>query len=100
MVKLVVLYGEPKSPAEFEKYYADVHLPIAAQMKAVRRIELSKATRTPEGGAPPFYHMAELYFDDAAHMQGVMGSPEGKKAVADLANFATGDVTVMVAEVQ
>ena len=49
MIKLVVLYGEPKSPAEFEKYYADVHLPIAAQMKGVRRIELSKATRTPEG---------------------------------------------------
>ena len=44
--------------------------------------------------------MAELYFDDAAHMQGVMGSPEGKKTVADLANFATGGVTVMVAEVQ
>ena len=99
MVKLVVLYGEPKSPVEFEKYYADIHLPIAAQMKGVRRIELAKATRTPEG-APPFYRMAELYFDDAAHMQSVMGSPEGKKTVADLANFATGGVTVMVAEVQ
>jgi len=100
MIKLVVLYGEPKSPAEFEKYYADIHMPIARQMKGVRRVELARATGTPDGGAPPFYRMAELYFDDSAHMQSVMGSPEGQKTVADLANFATGGVTVMVAEVQ
>ena len=100
MVKLVVLYGQPKSPAEFEKYYADIHLPIAAQMKGVRRLELAKATGTPQGGTPPFYRMAELYFDSAEHMDGVMATPEAQKTVADLANFATGGVTVMVAEVQ
>src|SRR5262245_38533683 len=100
MVKLAVLYGQPKNPAEFEKYYADTHLPIVAQMKGVRRIELSKVTGTPGDGAPAFYRIAELYFDDADHMQSVMSSPEGKKTVADLANFATGGVTVMVAEVQ
>ena len=100
MVKLVVLYGQPKSPAEFEKYYADVHLPIAAQMKGVRRAEFARATGTPQGGPPPFYRIAELYFDSVEQMQGVLGSPEGQKTVADLANFATGGVTVAVAEVQ
>ena len=100
MVKLVVLYGQPKSPAEFEKYYADVHLPIAAQMKGVRRIELAKVTGAPGGGTAAFYRIAELYYDDADHMQSVMATPEAQKTVADLANCATGGVTVFVAEVQ
>jgi len=100
MVKLAVLYGHPTNPAEFEKYYADTHLPIAAQMKGVRRAEFAKVTGAPGGAASPFYRMAELYFDNAEHMQSVMATPEAQKTVADLANFATGGVTVMVAEVQ
>lgn len=42
MVKLTVLYGQPTSPDAFEEYYAETHLPIAAQMQGVRRIEISK----------------------------------------------------------
>jgi uncharacterized protein (TIGR02118 family) len=100
MVKLVVLYGKPKSPADFEKYYTETHMPIAAQIKDVRKFELSKVTGTPDGGAPAFYRMAELSFDDHDHMKRVMGTSEAQKTVADIANFATGGVTVMVAEVQ
>jgi len=100
MVKLTVLYGHPKSASDFEKYYAETHLPIAAQMKDVRRIELSKVTGAPDGSKAAFYRMAELYFDDQDHMKKVMATPEGQRTVADLANFATGGVTVMVADVQ
>jgi len=100
MVKLTVLYGHPTSAAEFETYYAETHLPIAAQMKGVRRIELAKVVGTPDGGNPPFYRMAELYFDDPEHMKSVMGSPEGQRTVADLANFATGGATVLISDVQ
>lgn len=32
MVKLSVLYGQPKSADAFEKYYAETHMPIAAKM--------------------------------------------------------------------
>jgi len=100
MTKLMVLYGHPTSAADFEKYYAEVHMAIAGQMKGVRRIELSRVMGTPDGGAAPYYRVAELYFDDPEHMKSVMGSPEGQRTVADLANFATGGVTVVVAEVQ
>src|SRR2546423_15656818 len=100
MVKLVVLYGQPKNPAAFEKYYAETHIPIAAQIKDVRKIELSKVTGTPDGRAASFYRMAELSFDDPEHMNKVMATPEAQKTVADLANFATGGATVMGAEVQ
>jgi uncharacterized protein (TIGR02118 family) len=99
MVKLTVLYGQPKSADAFEKYYAETHMPIAAKMQDVRKIELSKVIGTPDGAAPAFYRLADLYFDDVDHMKSVLGSPEGKATVADLANFATGGVTVLVSEV-
>jgi len=99
MVKLIVLYGQPKSPADFEKYYAETHMPIAGQVKGVRRIELAKVVGTPDGGTPAFYRTAELYFDDVNHMNSVMATPEAQRTVADLANFATGGAIVLVAEV-
>lgn len=99
MVKLTVLYGQPTSPAAFEKYYAETHLPIAAKIQGVRRIELSKVMSAADGGASAFYRLADLYFDDAEHMQRVMSTPEGKATVADLANFATGGVTTLVSKV-
>ena len=99
MVKLTVLYGQPKSPEAFEQYYAQTHMPIAAKMQGVRRIELSKVTGTVDGSAPTFYRLADLYFDDLDHMQRVMATPEGKATAADLANFATGGVTMLVSNV-
>jgi uncharacterized protein (TIGR02118 family) len=99
MVKITVLYGHPKDPAAFEQYYAQTHMPIAERMAGVRRFELARPTGTPDGAAPPYYWMAELYFDDAAHMQQVLASPEAQATVADLANFATGGVTMFVSDV-
>jgi uncharacterized protein (TIGR02118 family) len=99
MVKLTLLYGLPKSPEAFEKYYAETHMPLASKMQGVRRVELSKVTGTVDGSAPAFYRIADLYFDDVEHMNRVMSMPEGKAAVADLSNFATGGVTTLVSNV-
>jgi len=60
---------------------------------------LSKVVGTPDGSPTPFYRLADLYFDDLEHLQSVMGSPEGQATVADLPNFATGGVTVVISEV-
>ena len=100
MVKLTVLYGNPTDTAEFERYYADIHTPLALKMKGLKRFEVAKVTGTPDGKQAPFYRLADLYFDDAAHMQSVLGSPEGRATAGDLKNFATGGVTLMIAEVQ
>jgi uncharacterized protein (TIGR02118 family) len=100
MVKLTVLYNHPEDPAACEKYYAQMHMPIAQQVQGVRRIELSKVVGLPDGSPSPYYRMAELYFDNAAHLQTVMATQAMQKTVADLGNFATGGVTVLVAEVQ
>ena len=100
MIKATLLYGHPTHADEFEKYYADTHLPLAAKMPGVARLELTKFLPGPEGAKPAFYRMAELYFPSEAQMQATLGSPEGKVAVADLANFATGGVTIAFGAVE
>lgn len=99
MVKLIVMYGHPADAAAFEAYYSETHLPIAAKIQCVSRIELTKFIGTPDGGKPSQYRMAELYFDSIEELQKQMGSAEGQAAVNDIPNFATGGVDVMIGAV-
>ena len=32
MVRLTVLYGQPEDPQEFDRYYQEVHIPLAKKM--------------------------------------------------------------------
>jgi uncharacterized protein (TIGR02118 family) len=100
MMKVTVLYAHPKSTEDFEKYYAQTHLPLAAKMKGVARLELTKFMAGPDGAKPAFYRMAELYFPAEAQMQQTLSSPEGKATVDDLAKFATGGVTLAIGSVE
>ena len=99
MIKLTVLYGPPTNAEEFENYYINTHLPIAAKMKGVARLELTRFAPGPDGEQPKYYRMAELYFPTEEQMQATMSSPEGEATVADLPKFATGGVTVLAGAV-
>jgi uncharacterized protein (TIGR02118 family) len=99
MVKLTVLYGQPKDAAAFERYYLDTHTPIALKVKGVRRFEIARVVATADGSPSPYYRIADLYFDDVQHLQDCLGSPEGQ-AAGDIANFASGGVTMLIADVQ
>jgi len=100
MMKVTVLYGHPKNPDEFEGYYTNTHLPLAAKMNGVDRLELTKFVAGPDGEKPAFYRMAELYFETQAQMLQTLGSTQGQATVADLQNFATGGVTVLFGSVE
>jgi len=99
MIKLVVLYGHPDDPAAFEDHYVNAHFPLADRMPYVRRAEMAKAMPGPDGSPPPFYRVAEVYYDSLEDLQASNDSPEGEATRADLENFATGGVTVLVADV-
>lgn len=96
MLKLTVLYGHPTDTEAFEKYYNEKHLPLAATMEGVAKLELTKFMGTPDGQKADYYRMAELYFTSPEQMQETMASPEGQATVNDLSNFATGGVNVIV----
>lgn len=98
MVKLVVAYGQPDDPASFDQHYSDTHVPLVQKIPNLRRFEAGKVLGTPDGSAPPFYYLAELYFEDPGELQAAMGSAEGEAAGADVATFATGGATLMIAE--
>ena len=95
MIKLTLLYGHPEDPLEFERYYADSHLPLAEKMPGVYRLELTRLGPGIDGSPPEYYRMAELYFADEAQMGATFASAEGQAALADLPNFATGGVTTL-----
>ena len=100
MIKVTVLYGAPKDPAAFESYYADKHMPKVYAVKGIAHIELGKPLPGPDGKAPAYYRITELWFANQAAMQGVMALPEWKQIVDDVPNFASGGATILVSPVE
>ena len=99
MIKLTVLYGHPVDPAAFEAYYFNTHMPLVAKIQGIVKAETTKFLSAADGGKPDHYRLAELYFTSPEELQKAMGSPEGVATSADLANFASGGVTVLVGAV-
>jgi uncharacterized protein (TIGR02118 family) len=93
MAKLIVVYRIPRDPAEFDRYYAQVHTPLVKEIPGLRRLEVTRLTGAPSG-ASDLYLIAELYFDNTAAREAALTSNEGKAAEADLPKFAEGIVSV------
>lgn len=96
MIKLTVLYGHPTDPAAFERHFADVHVPLVERMPNLRRFEPARVVATPDGSAPPYYRVVELYFDSEDELQASMATPEGRAPGEDVPNYATGGATVLI----
>jgi uncharacterized protein (TIGR02118 family) len=98
MVKLIVLYGKPEDDSAFDTHYAGTHAGLAEKIPNLKRFEHGKALGSADGSEAPYYYVAELSFDNPEALQAGMSSPEGEAAAGDLANFASGGVTMFVAE--
>lgn len=96
MAKLVSLYNPPADAAAFDQYVTGTHIPLAKKIPGLRSLETNRGpVMTPEG--PSSYHLVGiLSFDSMDDLQAGLASPEGQATAADLANFATGGVTVLV----
>jgi uncharacterized protein (TIGR02118 family) len=96
--RLVVSYGQPQDPGAFDEYYRDTHTPLAMEQPGLIKLTVGHAkSLDPSQQAP--YLVAELDFESEEAMGKALASPEGKAAGADLANFATGGVTIAHFEV-
>ncbi len=95
-IKFMVLYGHPPKPAEFEKYYLGVHMPLVNAMKGARRMEAAKCLPQADGSPPAFYRTFEAWFDSPEHMASVFGTPEGTKVRDDVPNFTEGTTVTRV----
>lgn len=99
MVKLIAMYRTPENQAEFDTHYETIHTPLVRKIPGLRRLEVAKVTGAPIG-EPPYYLMAEMYFDNQEAMQTALSTVEGKATARDLMNFAAKLVTMFFAEVQ
>ena len=100
MTRLLVLYGQPKDPAAFDKYYHEIHIPIAKRMKGLKKWTIGKVQGAPDGNPSPFYYVADLYMESRASFEQLLDSPEGQAAVADVPKYATGGATFLFTEVE
>ena len=99
MIKLTVLYGHPTDSTAFEAYYANTHLPLVAKMTGFEKVEYTKFISAPDGSPTDYFRMAEFWFNSPEALQTTMGSAEGQATAADLANFATGGVKLLIGAV-
>jgi uncharacterized protein (TIGR02118 family) len=90
MYRLTVLYGHPKDPEAFDRYYHEVHVPIAKKMKGIRGWTIGKCESAVTGEPPPYYLIVGLYADSRAELDAILASPEGQAAIADVPRFASG----------
>jgi uncharacterized protein (TIGR02118 family) len=91
VVKLI--YCISKKPGmsieEFQRYWREVHAPIAGAIPGVRRYVQCHAVPETYGGpnAPGFDGAAELWWDSIDAMRAAMATPELRAAIEDEKNF-------------
>jgi uncharacterized protein (TIGR02118 family) len=97
--QVLELYNVPADPTAFEQYYRGTHIPIGKRLPGLRSYVVNKGPLASAGGAP-YYLVAVLSFDSMDAIQAAMGAPEGQAMLADVPNFATGGVTILMYETE
>ena len=98
MVRLLVLYNTPEDPQAFDRYYSEIHIPLAKQLPGLLRYTVSRNLAA-LGGDARYYLIAELDWESLEAMQAALASPIGAETAADVSKFATGGSSLMMYEV-
>jgi uncharacterized protein (TIGR02118 family) len=95
--KLVLLFGQPEEPVEFDRRWSEEFVTVIERMPGLRRVTVGRVTGVAAGEAPP-YLLHEFLFDSHAALMDAMGSPEGQAAGRALMALAHGKVAICFAE--
>jgi len=101
--KIVVLYPAPRDVGAFERAYINEHGPMVTpqNFKGLTRFVASKIAGTPDGSAPPFHRIAELYFPSLSVLQTAAGSASAQQVVAHAVSISSGGKPlILIAEVE
>ena len=94
MYRVTVCYGQPTDPAAFDRHYAEVHAPLVRAVPGLSGFTGARCGSL-DRSEPAYYYVAYLDFATEEDFRRGLGSPEMGKAGADVANFATGGVTML-----
>ena len=98
MAKLIAMYKKPTDPARFDRYYFDVHVPIAKKLPGLRDYEVTRGPIVTLEGVAPYHLIALLTFDSVNAIQAALSSEEGKATAADLGRFAEAGVDLYIVD--
>jgi uncharacterized protein (TIGR02118 family) len=98
MAKLFAIYQQPKDPAAFDSYYYGKHVPLAKTIPGLMSYEVTHGDVMGMSGKHAVYLVAVLEFASMEAIGAAMASPQGQATAADLANFASAGVDVMMGE--
>jgi uncharacterized protein (TIGR02118 family) len=98
MVKLTSLYKTPPDTELFEKHHFNDYLPMVRTIKGLVKVETTRFWGL-QSGDTKYYMMDEIYFENTDQMNESMASPEGKRAIRELMNFAQNFVVLTYGEV-
>ena len=98
MAKLFAIYQQPHDAAAFDKYYFGTHVPLAKTIPGLLSYEVTQGDIMGMAGKHGAYLVAVLEFASMAAIQAALGSPEGQATAADLGNFASAGVDLMMSE--
>jgi len=97
MYRVTIVYNQPADPAAFDEHYSSKHLPLVQQIPSVKRFAAGKCESL-DGNPPSAYALAQLHFESKEEAGQAFASPEGQNAAADVANFASGGVTMLFSD--
>ena len=95
-VRLIALCRRPQNEAEFLERFDRLPTPLLRAVPHLRELRISPVSHKRMAGAPGFFLMAEMVFDDPTSFADAMCSRENRVACADLKAFAVDPVTLVV----
>ena len=98
MAKVIAMYKTPVDAAAFDSYYFGPHMKLAKAVPGLTEYEITRGPIMSLAGPAPYYLIAVLTFDSMASAASALASPQGQAVAADLDNFATGGVEILMAE--
>ena len=97
MHKLMLIFRRLGDTIKMEERWSQAFVPLAEKMPGLRRIAVSRIKERADGLIDT--HMVhELYFDDLEALHDAMLSAEGQAAGRALMSFASGRVSLYLAE--
>jgi uncharacterized protein (TIGR02118 family) len=96
MAKIIAMYKTPADPAAFDRYYFGPHLKLAKAVPGLKGYEVTRGPIMSLAGPAPWYLVAVLSFESMAAIQAALSSPQGQAVAADLANFASAGVEILM----
>ena len=96
MARMIVMYRKPANPAEFQKHYFEVHVPLAKQLPGLRKYEVSTGSVDTLSGTFEPYLIATLTFDSLEAIKAAFATDLGRRCAADRHILAPNDNDVQM----